>query len=296
MIVFSGSSNKPLARKLASKLGVRLGEVELLRFANGEARVFVEEKVSGEVAVVLQSLSNSPDEHLVEFCLICDALKRLGVVKIIAVIPWLGYSKQDKVFRSGEPLSIKVISKMLQVVALDRVVTFDLHNASILGFFEIPVVNLSARELFLKHFNKLNKEKLVVVAPDAGAVKSSSSFAKELGIAVVYLDKERDLESGKVLIRGISKGVSGKNVVMIDDMIVTGSTLIESAKFLKKKGAGEIIVAATHHLFLPGVQEKLEREIDQLVITDTIQKPSGLTLKNTKIISCVNLISSELSR
>lgn len=294
MIVFSGSSNKPLVKKLAGKLGVKLGKVELSRFANGEVRVFVKEKIENEVAIVVQSLSTPPDLHLVEFCLICDALERMGSSKIIGVIPWLGYSKQDRVFRSGEPLSVKVIAKMLQVVPLDQVVTFDLHNPSILGFFEVPVVNLSTRLLFLDHFNKLNKDKLLVVAPDAGAIKNSTAFARGLGVAVAYIDKERDLESGKVLIRGISKGVGGKNVVMIDDMIATGSTLIESVKFLKKEEAGKIFIAATHHLFLPGVQKKIEKVVDNLVITDTIRKPEGLELQKTKVISCVALISEVL--
>lgn len=297
MIVFSGSSNKPLARKVAKKLGVKLEKVVLTRFANREARVFVSEKLRNGTAVVLQSLSNPPDEHLVEFCLLCDAVKRLGATKIIAVVPWLGYSKQDKVFRAGEPLSVKVIAKMIQTAAIDRLVTFDLHNASILGFFEVPVVNLSARSLFLEHFKAKLKDRsdLYVVAPDAGAVKNSTSFAGDLGVGVAYIDKERDLVDGKVKILGISKDIKGKDVVMIDDMVVTGSTLIETSKYLKKKGARKIWVAVTHHLFLPGVSEKLEKSaIDELVITDSIDKPKSLRMKRTKIISCANLIAEEL--
>ena len=130
MMVCSGSSNVALARKLAKKLDVKFGEVELGRFANDEVRVWVKEKRVGKEAVVVQSLSQPTDHHLVEFCLLCDALRRKGVRDIMAVMPWLGYSKQDKVFRPGEPLSVKVIAKMIQSVPLERIITFDLASFS----------------------------------------------------------------------------------------------------------------------------------------------------------------------
>ena len=136
MLVFSGSSNQTLAKKLAKELGTRLGKMELSRFSNDEVRVWVNERNPGKKAVLVQSLSEPTDRNLVEFCLIADALRRLGVKRIIAVIPWLGYSKQDKVFRPGEPLSVKVIAKMPQVVPLDKVITFDLHNLAIPGFLK----------------------------------------------------------------------------------------------------------------------------------------------------------------
>ncbi len=300
MIVFSGSSNKPLAEKLAKKLKVTLGMVELSRFENGEIRVFIKEKVSDDVAVVVQSLSTPPDEHLVEFVLICDALKRMGVGKIIGVVPWLGYSKQDKVFRPGEPLSVKVIAQMLQVVPLTRLITFDLHNPAILGFFEIPVSNLSARQLFSQHIKPIKGSEplggMVVVAPDAGAVKASTQFALELGVQVAYIDKVRDLTTGRVTIQGINGDISGKQVLMIDDMIVTGSTLIETSKYLKKVGVKKIVVAATHHLYLPGVDEKLSTSsLDRLIITDTIQKPRKALQTRTTILSIADLLAKELS-
>jgi ribose-phosphate pyrophosphokinase len=143
MIVFSGSSNKSLATKIAKGIGCNFGAAEITRFANGEVRVFVSEEKVGKSAIVVQSLSIPPDEHLVEFVFLCDALKRMGVKHITGVIPWLGYSKQDKVFRDGESLSVKVIAKMLQVAPLERIITFDLHNPAILGFFDVPVSNLS---------------------------------------------------------------------------------------------------------------------------------------------------------
>lgn len=294
MMVLSGSSNKPLAWKLARKLKVRLGKVEYSRFANGEARVRVVDKLVSSRVVIVQSLSKPPDEYLVEFCLICDALQRMGVTSITGVIPWLGYSKQDKVFREGEPLSVKIIAKILQVVLLEKIITFDLHNPAILGFFDVPVVNLSAKPLFTEHFNKLNRDDLLVAAPDAGAVKSASEFADRLGVKVVYLDKERNLNTGKVVVRGISRKVKGKDILILDDMIATGSTLMETAKYLKGKGAGKVRVAVTHHLYLGDTARKLEKSlIDEIVVTDTIKKPENLTLRKTRILSCAGLIADE---
>lgn len=303
-MIFSGSSNKPLAEKLAKALGVKLGVVELSRFANDEARVFVAEKDPGKEVVVVQSLSQPTDHNLIEFCLLCDALKRHGVKEITAVIPWLGYSKQDKVFRAGEPLSVKVIAQMLQVVPLEKIITFDLHNLAILGFFDVPVVNLSARELFLDYFRKsipgLDRQsrdqryrQTLVVAPDAGAVKASTAFAHELGVDVAYVDKKRDLTSGAVSIDGVSRDVTGTRVVIVDDMIATGSTLIEVSHYLKEKGAAVVSVAATHHLYVPGTQGKLEQSaVDELVVTDTVsvkEKSKKLT-----VLSVAGLVAEEI--
>lgn len=296
MKVFSGSSNEPLANKVSKISGLKLGKVELNRFANREVKVRIREKKVSPTAIVVQSLSNPPDEHLVEFALICDALQRLGASKIVAVIPWLAYSKQDKVFQTGEPLSVKVIARMLQVVKLDKLLTIDLHNPSILGFFEVPVVNLSTQELFLNHFSSLDKKDLIVVAPDAGAVKDSTAFALKLGVDVAYVDKKRDLESGKVTIKGIAGNVKGKQILMLDDMIVTGSTIIETCGFLRKKGVGKILVGATHNLYLPGVTEELESCTDQLVITDTIQKPKEVRLIKTKVLSVAGMIASSVKQ
>lgn len=294
MLVFSGSSNKLLASRLAKKLKTRLGKVELERFKNDEARVYVKEKRVGHKAVVVQSLSKPTDEHLVEFALICDALKRKGVTKIIAVIPWLGYSKQDKVFRTGEPLSVKVIAKMLQVVPLNKVITYDLHNLAIPGFFDVPVVNLSGRKLFRDYFKNKIDEDTVVVSPDAGASKSSTRFAEDLGdLEVVYVNKERDLKTGEITIKGISHAVEGKKVLIKDDMIATGGTLIKVSKFLASQKVQTIKVAATHHLYVNQAQERLDKApIDQLIVSDTIEP--RIKSKKLKVLSTAGAIAKEI--
>ncbi|MEA3355130.1 MAG: ribose-phosphate pyrophosphokinase [Patescibacteria group bacterium] len=293
MKIFAGSSNLGLAKKIAKKAGLNFGKIEVSRFKNDESRILVKEDRLGKEAVVVQSLSQPTDHNLIEFNLICDALKRMGVKEITAVIPWLGYSKQDKVFRQGEPLSVKVIAKMLQVISLEKIITFDLHNLAILGFFEIPVINLSARLLLEDYFLKKINKNTIVVAPDAGAIKLSTAFAHKLGIGVVYIDKKRDLKTGKVKIFGISGGVKGKEVIIIDDMIATGGTLIKTANFLRKKGVQSIKVGVTHHLYVNGTQEKLEKSaIDEIVVTDTI-KPK-IKSKKLKVLSVAEIITKEI--
>lgn len=295
MFIFSGSSNQTLAKRLAKELGTRLGKIELSRFSNDEARVWINEANPGKQAVLVQSLSAPTDEHLVEFCLIGDALQRLGVKRIIAVIPWLGYSKQDKVFRQGEPLSVKVIAKMLQVVPLEKVITFDLHNLAIPGFFEVPVVNLSGRKLFRDLISKKVTSETVIAAVDAGSVKSSERFSDDLGgVTIVYMNKMRDLVSGKVVFKSISEPVKGKRVIIKDDLISTGSTLVEAAKFLHKDGAASIEVCATHHLYVPGAQAKLDQSpLKSLMVTDTIEPQSKS--KKLHIVSVAATIAAEIA-
>ena len=294
MLVFSGSSNQTLAKKLAEKLKTRLGKIELSRFSNDEARVWINERNPGREAVLVQSLSAPTDQNLVEFCLIADALNRLGVKKIIAVIPWLGYSKQDKVFRAGEPLSVKVIAKMLQVAPLDKVITFDLHNLAIPGFFEVPVINLSGRKVFREIMSKKITDKTVIAAVDAGSVKSSERFSEDLGgVPLVYMNKVRDLVTGKVVYKSMSESVEGKTVLIKDDLISTGNTLVEAAKFLKQNGAGVIDVCATHHLYVPGAQEKLDQSpLNQIMVTDTVELQAKS--KKLQIVSVAAMIAEEI--
>lgn len=299
MQIFSGSSNQNLAKNIAGILGVKVGNIGRSKFENGEWKIRVEtEKKDPESegrAVIIQSLSAPVDEHLIEFCLICDALTRKGYLNLVGVVPWLGYSKQDKVFLPGEPLSAKVIAQIIQTTKIKKLITFDLHNRAITGFFDIPVVELSAKPVFLEHFHKVTGKNTVVVAPDEGAVKASAYFARELGVPIAYIDKRRDLKTGKVNVVGMSGDVKDKRVIIVDDMIVTGSTIMETAKYLKAQGAQTVSVAATHHLYVPGVQAKLEASaIDEISVTDTVYGGSAKPGK-LKVLSVAPLIIDELS-
>jgi len=300
MKIIAGSSNPDLASAVAKLCNTELARVQLSEFPNGESRVVVTETSIGKEAVVLQSLSSPVDRHIVELALLSDAVTRMGVTELTVVVPWLGYAKQDKVFKPGEPLSVKVVAQLLQVAKYSRVITFDLHNQAIVGFFEIPVVELSARPLFLQHFrDSLDLPHTVVVAPDAGAVKSSTEFARELGVQTVYMDKKRDLVTGKVEVVGISGRVKNKHVLLVDDNIVTGSTLLTTSEVLRKEGAMSVRVGVTHHMWVPGVQEKIEKSgIDEIVVTDTVDSSEKLKVKSEKlkVLSVAGIIAEELSR
>jgi ribose-phosphate pyrophosphokinase len=301
MQIFSGSSNPELAKKIADLLRIRLGEMEISQFANGETRVWVKEKKIEKQVVLVQSLSTPTNEHLMEFCLICDALHRGGATEIAAVIPWMGYSKQDKVFRAGEPLSAKVVAQIIQVAHVSRIITVDLHNRATLGFFDTPITELSAKPLLIEYFRKSVGGSTIVVAPDAGSVKASTAFAMEIGSPVVYVDKKRDLTTGEVKVMGMSASVQGLDVIVVDDNVFTGSTLLETAKELKKNGAKTVRVGLTHHLYVPGVQEKIEKsEIDEMVVSDTVSNQSQipnsqiLKYKKLKVLSVAKMIVDEL--
>lgn len=299
MRLFGGSSNQDLVKKIG-EMGVDVGQVDISKFANDEKRVSVGKGI-GKTAI-LQSFSKPVDEQIIEFCLLADALTRAGYSELVGVVPWLGYSKQDKVFLPGEALSAKVIAQIIQTTKIKKLITFDLHNRAITGFFDIPVVELSAKPIFRDYFAQKIGDKqnsYVVVAPDEGAVKASASIARELGLTIAYMDKRRDLTTGEVRVVGMSGEVEGKHVLIVDDMIVTGSTMMESAEYLKKMGAVSVSVAATHHLYLPEVQKKLdESEIDEVVVSDTVQMIGDAVGQQVsdklKTLSVASLIVDEL--
>lgn len=288
MQIFAGSSNQELAQRIAELLGITLGGVEIGAFANGETRIRVTEPMVEERVVVVQSLSTPTNEHLVEFCILCDALRRAGAREIVAVIPWMGYGKQDKIFRAGEPLSAKVVAEIIQTAKPARIITLDLHNSSTLGYFDVPIVELSARPLLRKYFAGFAG---VVVAPDEGSIKASREFAEQLGVTVVYLEKTRDRESGEVVIKGMNGVVQDQEVLIVDDNIFTGETLIKAAQYVKQQGARSVRVGATHYLNIPGVEEKLRKsEIEEVVVTDTVAGTSD----NLKRLGVAELIVDEL--
>lgn len=295
MTIFAGSSNKPLAEDLAKTTGIELGKIELSRFTNKETKVYIENDCP-KSAVIVQSFSNPSDRHIIEFCLIADALKRMGCNDITAVVPYLGYSKQDKVFRRGEPLSVKVIANIMQTTPIKEVVTCDLHNPAIMGFFDIPLHNMRALPLFVDYFTKkIGDQKFFVVSPDAGAVKASTEFASALGVPIAYINKKRNLETGEVSIIDIDRDVDGANIIIIDDMIASGSTMLSIAAFLKTKKVQTITIGATHHLYLDGVQEKLDNStIDNVVVTNSIQKPDSIKSNKLSIIHLESLLASTI--
>lgn len=295
IILFSGTSNPTLATAIASIRKIPLGSLEITRFIDNECRVYMTEDVKGKNVFVLQSLSAVADQHLVELCLIGQAAKSLGATRVTAVIPWMGYSKQDKAFRKGEAVSASLVAKFIEVAGFNAVMTVELHSENVVPFFHIPVTELSAHELLCVSLKRLNLVGTTVVSPDAGGKSRSARFAKTMGLPIVYLKKDRDKGTGKVTVTGVKGDVGGKDVVIFDDIINTGATAIKTSAFLKERGAKRIYFLATHAVFAGDASRKLaESPIDHVVVTDTITIPKEKFFNKLSIVSVAPLLANAL--
>lgn len=273
MFVISGSSNAQLSSEIAQLMGLELIPVEIGVFPNGEKRIHIQKDVHGQNIVLVQSFSVPTDEYIMEFLLLADALERMGARHINAVIPWMGYSLQDKLFDSGEPLSAKVVADLVSQSYVKRVLLLDLHNQSIPGFYSVPTRQLSALELFADHINQsFARDNLVVASPDFGGLKRAREFAKKLDVNLVNIDKQRDLHTGQVTATSVHGDVNDKTVILFDDCIVGGGTVVETAKLLKEKGATSVHFLASHGLFVNDSQNKIQQsQVDRVLVTNSIQ-------------------------
>ncbi len=275
MKLISGSSNKPLAQEVAEKLGVNQIQVEIDKFANSETKIWIKDNIKDETIVLLQSFSQPTDKHILEFLLLADAIERAGAEEVIAVIPWLGYSLQDKVFRPGEPISAKVVANMISASFVKKIILLDLHNSSIPGFFSKPTTHLSAMELLADHIsNEINDpSEYVVASPDFGGLKRAFEFAERLDLPLVKLDKRRDLHTRKIVGMHLNGQVENKTVLLLDDVILSGGTVRRAATVLKQHGAKEVIFLATHGLFVNDSLNKLQNsDVDHIIVTNSIRQ------------------------
>jgi len=295
--LFSGTSNLPLAKKLAQKIKKPLGKIEIKRFPDSEGRVRIEEKVEEKKIYLLQSLSAPVDEHLFELCLMVDSAKRLKAKEIIGIIPWLGYSKQDKEFRIGEAVSVEVIGKILSAVGLTKIIVFDLHSELIKSYFKIPVVELSAKKVLYQALigDTAKTKEAVVISPDKGGKGRSERFANDYKLPIIYFKKTRDLKTGKIAYEEIDDDLSGKTAIIFDDIINRGGTVIKAAEILKKAKAKRVIVLATHGVLADGARERLEKsKVDQIYLTDTIEIPKEKQFPKLKIISIADILAKTI--
>lgn len=295
--IFAGSSNLPLAGKIAAKLGMPLAKIEIVRFADSEGRVRIEEDVRGKICFVITSFSNPVDNHLMEFFLICDALKQSEAEKIIAVIPYFGYGRQDKAYRPGESISARVVTKLIETMSIERIVTIDLHSDSVASFFDIPVSQLFGLSIFQSEIERL-KDDLVIVAPDAGGAKRAQSFAEKVNAPLAMVEKKRNLDKIHELeTLNVIGQVKKKTCVIVDDIIAGGGTVIGAAEILKKFGAKKVFVCATHANFIDGAKEKLANSsLEKIFVSDTILVPSAQLFSKLKIVSVDQLLVEAIKK
>ena len=293
--LFSGSSNKPLAKLVTQKLKTKLGKIELKRFADGECRVRIEENVEGKPVYLLQSLSDPVDEHFFEFALMVNSAKRLNASKVIGIIPWLGYSKQDKAFRKGESVSTEVIAKMLTAIGLSKLIVFDLHSQDIRKYYKIPLLELSAKDVLAKSLNKYQNP--IVICPDEGGKKRVTSFAKKYNFPIAYLKKKRNLKTGIVTYQDYAKDLKQKTVIIFDDIINTGGTIVKSSNLLASSGAKNIIILTTHGVLAKDAAQKLQdSSASKIILTDTINIPSKKKLPKISIVSIADIIANYIDK
>src|SRR3989338_685084 len=248
--IFAGSSNPDLAKAVSLRSKVPLGKIELGVFSDGEIDVWVRDDVNNSNIFILQSNSYPVNQNIIELALIADAVRRSGAYKITAVIPYFGYSRKEKQTRPGEPISAKVIADLIITSGINKVICLDLHADAIVGFFDVPVIYLSALEILAEALKKEKFKKPLVVAPDVGGVKRARNFAAILNAPLAVIEKHRHANvKDHMEVLSISGEVSGDTEIIIDDVISTGSTISESANSLRKKGVKKIIVCATHGVF-----------------------------------------------
>jgi ribose-phosphate pyrophosphokinase len=295
MLIFSGGSNKPLAEKVADKLGLPLGELEIVTFPDNENRVRVIDKVLDEEVVLIQSTGISPNRYYMELFFILDSLKRSGARSISLVIPYLGYQRQDHIFREGEAVSLSVIVKLLEKLGVSRVISFDFHSIKIPQMFSVPVIHLSALEDFAELINKEEKEDVVLVSPDMGGIARIKKLSELTGgLPFVSVVKDRDLDTGDIE-SAVINGEVKKNAIIVDDVISTGKTLVAAADLLKKNGAEKVKVMATHAIMANEAPSLLEESsIEKVIVTDTIQLPEKRTLEKLEVISIAKVIAETL--
>ena len=296
-IIFSGNSNPGLSKKVCSYLNVVLGGEKVKRFSDGEIQIEIDENVRSKDVFVIQSTCSPVNENLVELLLMLDALKRASAARITAVIPYYGYARQDKKVAPRVPISAKLVADMLTIAGASRIITMDLHAGQIQGFFDIPVDNLFAAPVLIKHIRDNFNNDLVIVSPDAGGVERARAFAKRLNAGLAIIDKRREAPN-EAKAMAVVGDVRGKIVVILDDMVDTAGTMVEAAAAIMKNGAREVYAVCAHPVLSGPSIERIENSpLKALVVTDTIPlKENARSCKKIKVLSISELIGEAIIR
>ncbi len=271
--ILAGNSNPKLAEEIGENLGKKLIDAAVRKFSDGEINVHVKETVRGKDMFVIQSTSPPVNDNLMELLIIIDALKRASAKRITAVIPYYGYARQDRKHTGRVPISAKLVANMIEVAGADRVLTLDLHAGQIQGFFDIPVDNLWPNPILTGYFEPRFKDskELVVVSPDVGGVKRARMIAERLNVSLAIVEKRRMNFKEETEALNVIGEVEGKNVLIVDDMVSTGGTLIEAAKILAKRGVKDQYAACTHGIFSDDAVARLkDSPFKKVVVTNTI--------------------------
>jgi ribose-phosphate pyrophosphokinase len=293
--VFSGSANPALAVEICRYLSVDPGEAEVGRFADGEISVRINENIRGCDIFVVQSTA-APADNLLELLVMIDAARRASARRVTAVVPYFGYARQDRKDQPRVPISAKLVANLITVAGADRVLTMDLHSSQIQGFFDIPFDHLYAAPVLIDYFRQKELIDLTVVAPDVGSIKMARAYAKRLGASLALVDKRRTRADDAEVMNVIGE-VDGRNVVIFDDVISTGKTVVRAAEALLQQGAKEIFVGATHPVFSGPAEEYLTSPaVREIVVTDSLPLPPNRTWGKVRVLTVSRLLGEAIRR
>lgn len=297
MAIFTGNSNPALAQKICEYLSLPLGGAQVKTFSDGEIQIEITENVRLKDVYVLQSTCSPVNDNLVELLLMIDAFNRSSAKKITAVIPYFGYSRQDKKVAPRVPISAKLVADMITVAGADRIITMDLHAGQIQGFFNIPVDNLFAAPVLIEYIRNNIRDDMVIVSPDAGGVERARAFAKRLNADLAIIDKRRDAPN-QAKAMAVIGDVTGKVAVILDDMADTAGTLTEAAEAVKKAGAREVHACCAHPVLSgPAIERISESVLKSVVVTDTIPlTDKAAACEKIKVLTISQLVGEAIIR
>lgn len=288
--LFTLSANEPLAQEISKYSKIPLSNCDIRRFADGEIGLNIETSVRGNHVFVVQPTSNPANDHLMELLIMIDALKRASATTITILMPYFGYSRQDKKSKSRQPITAKLVADLLQTAGANRVISMDLHAAQVQGFFDIPIDNFPAASLLASHFYDKELKDLVIVSPDHGGVTRARSYSRFFDAPIAIVDKRRP-KPNVVEIIDIIGDVDGKTCILFDDIIDTAGTLIKGAEALKARGAKTIYAAATHAVLSGDALERLEAScIEEIVVTNSIHNERLKDFKKMSVLSIGELL------
>jgi ribose-phosphate pyrophosphokinase len=297
LAVFSGNANLALAKDICTDLKVKLQDALVGRFSEGEIRVKINENVRGKDVFIVQPTCPPSNDNLMELLIMIDALRRASAQRITAVIPYFGYARQDRKDQPRVPITAKLVANLLTTAGASRILTMDLHAGQIQGFFDIPVDHLFSVGVFMDYFSKMNIKDLVAVSPDVGSIKMARAYAKRVSAGLAIIDKRR-VSPEKAEAVHIMGEVENKNVIIVDDMIATGSSLIEAVEALKKARAKTIYAAITHGILSGPAIQRIDqcKGLEKLLISDSVPLSAEKLHAKIQVLSVANLLAEAIKR
>lgn len=292
--IFTGTANPGLGQEIADYLGLPLGEAKLKRFSDNEVNFQILENVRGQDVFIVQPTCPPVNENLMELLIMIDAFKRSSAQRITAVLPYYGYARQDRKDKPRVPLSAKLVADLLEAAGTHRILAMDLHVGQIQGFFDIPVDHLFATPVILDYISQLEFSDFTIVSPDAGGVERARAYAKRLNVNLAIIDKRRAADN-EPEVMNIVGDVSGKNVIIVDDMIDTGGTVIRATEALLREGANRLLVAATHPVLSgPSIDRITDSDFQQVIVTNTIPLDEKKRIPKIKVLSVAQLLGEAI--